>query len=224
MATVSEQAPPGDAADPRPAAIDLQSPLSLRTSFRFPLQSALSRREIVWGAVLLVALPGVGWLLNMGHRIQMVHRMQHGLPAWPAWTGYRALLRHGAITFAGMAYWHAPGGAVLLASALPGWRWLLVPGALLTLAGTMAVPGYMTHYCRDFDVREVFSPLLALRRIREAGGAYWRAWGVALAALGCSLLGLLGLGLFFFVTSVWFWQVAGFSFATVFTARHRLRG
>ena len=58
--------------------IDLSTPLSLASSFRFPLQSAESRREIAWGALLLVLLPGIGWFLNMGHRIVVVHRMQHG--------------------------------------------------------------------------------------------------------------------------------------------------
>ncbi len=32
--------------------IDLSTPLSLASSFRFPLQSPESRREIAWGAVL----------------------------------------------------------------------------------------------------------------------------------------------------------------------------
>ena len=46
---------------------------------------------------------------------------------------------------------------------------------------------------------------------------------VALCALALSFVGLL-FGLFFLVTSVWFWQVAGFSFATVFTQEFELRG
>jgi hypothetical protein len=39
----------------------------------------------------------------------------------------------------------------------------------------------------------------------------------------CSFLGLLAFGIGFLLTSVWFWQVAGFSFATVFTETFRLR-
>src|SRR5947207_6445747 len=79
--------------------IGLSTPLSLASSFRFPLQSAESRREIAWGALLLVLLPGIGWFLNMGHRIVVVHRMQHGEPPWPAWKNYPQLLGHGLITF-----------------------------------------------------------------------------------------------------------------------------
>ena len=37
-----------------------------------------------------------------------------------------------------------------------------------------------------------------------------------------SFVGLLGLGVGFLVTSVWFWQVAGYSFGTVFSQRFDL--
>lgn len=56
----------------------------------------------------------------------------------------------------------------------------------------------------------------------EGGPAYWHAWAIALSALVLSFLGLLALGVGFLVTSVWFWQVAGFSFARVFTRRFAL--
>src|SRR3954447_8705682 len=97
--------------------IDLSTPLSLRSAFLFPLQSRLARREILWGALLL-CVPIVGWLLNMGHRIAMTRRMQQGLPAWPAWCHYRLLLYHGTVTFLGMAEYHAP--AVIC--GLAAWR------------------------------------------------------------------------------------------------------
>src|SRR2546425_1853628 len=80
----------------------------------------------------------------------------------------------------------------------------------------------MSHYCRRFDAREVFHPARALRRVWQGGNAYWHAWGITLAALAVSFVGLLGLGLGFLVTSVWFWQVAGYSFGTVFSQRFDL--
>lgn len=170
----------------------------------------------------MLFLPGIGWLLNMGHRIQMVHRMQHGLSAWPAWTDPRQLLRHGLVTVLGMIYWHLPGATAIAIGVWSRQTIVIILGALLFVAGTVAVPGYMTHYCREFSVREVFSPLLAIRRIRGAGLAYWHAWSIALSALLLSFVGLLGFGALFFVTSVWFWQVAGFSFASVFTQTYAL--
>lgn len=195
--------------------IALGTPLSLRTSFAFPLQSPASRREVLIGGALLL-VPFIGWLLNMGHRIQMVHQMQHGRPAWPAWHGWGRLFLNGLITWLGMIYYYAP-SLLLVAWAWhggPGLAW--VPAALLFLAATVAIPGYMSHYCRAFDPREIFDPFRALLRVAQGGRAYWHAWAIALSALALSFLGLLAFGFGFLVTSVWFWQVAGFSFATVF--------
>lgn len=190
--------------------VDLNTPLSIDSSFRFPLQNQRARREVLWGAVLLVLLPGVGWLLNMGHRIQMVHRMQNGLDPWPSWQNYSGLLRDGSVTFLGMLYYYTPG---FLLWYLKGFWW----GFPLLVAATLAIPGYMTNYCKRFDYREIFNPLKAFSRALYGGAGYWRAWAIALRALALSFVGLpFGLG--FLVTSVWFWQVAGFSFASVFSA------
>ncbi len=80
----------------------------------------------------------------------------------------------------------------------------------------------MSHYCYTLDAREIFNPLIALRRVFQGGLLYWRAWAIALTALCLSFTGLLVFGLGFLLTSVWFWQVAGFAFASVFTQRFRL--
>ena len=193
----------------------------MRTSFRFPLQSAAARREVLIGGLLLL-IPGIGWLLNMGHRIQMVHQMMHGQSAWPAWHGYGQLLKHGVITFAGMLYYYFPAlvcGAVAFYS---GSNLLAVISLASFIAATMAIPVYMSHYCREFDSREIFNPWRACSRVFESGSAYWHAWLIALAALAMSFAGLLLLGIGFLFTSVWFWQVAGFSFATTMSRQHAL--
>jgi hypothetical protein len=167
--------------------IDLVTPLSLKSAFLFPIQSRDSRREVIWGGLLLL-LPFLGWLLNMGHRMAMTHRMQHGQSAWPAWRRYGSLLRHGVVTFLGMVEYFAPA----VACGAIGWRIqsvsLLVIAAVLWIVATMAVPGYMTHYCYSLDAREVFNPFRALRRVLEGGRAYWHAWLIVLAALGPSFL------------------------------------
>jgi hypothetical protein len=201
--------------------IDLRTPLRLRTAFAFPLQTRDSRREVLIGAALLL-LPGLGWLLNMGHRIQMVHNMQAGRSPWPAWRGYGRLLKLGTVTCLGMVEYYLPAVAAGFLAARHDSTALLVVAALLGAGATVAIPGYMSHYCRRFDAREVFDPARALRRVREGGRGYWHAWGITLTALAVSLVGLLGLGVGFLVTSVWFWQVAGFSFATVFSQRFDL--
>ena len=199
--------------------IDLQTPLDLRSSFAFPLQSARARREVLIGAALLL-IPFVGWLLNMGHRVMMVHRMLHGEPAWPSWRNFGELLRHGLVTFGGMVFYYAPGAALVLLARAADLPALAVVGGALMAAATLAIPGYMTHYCLAFDPAEIYNPARALRRALEDGPAYWRAWAIALTALALSFLGLLALGVGFLVTSVWFWQVAGFSFARAFSQRY----
>jgi hypothetical protein len=202
--------------------IDLSTPLRLSTAFRFPFQSSIPRREVAIGALWLF-VPIVGWILNMGHRIAMTHRMQHGLPAWPAWTDYPALLKHGTTTFLGMVEYHLPSILCELAARSFEIHALHFVGAGLWIVATVAVPGYMSHYCFTLDPREVFDPLRAMRRVLEGGRAYWRAWSIALAVLICAFLGLAAFGVGFLFTSVWFWQIAGFSFATVFTDVFRLR-
>lgn len=196
--------------------INLSCPLRISSAFRFPLQSEIARREVLIGALWLL-VPIVGWVLNMGHRIEMVHRMQHGQPAWPAWANKCQLLRDGMVTLLGMIEYHAP--AVIF--GLAAWYWempfLFIPAGLLWIIATLAVPGYMSHYCFARDASEVFNPLKAMRRVFETGAGYWHAWLIALSALLLSFAGLLVFGLGFLVTSVWFWQVAGFSFATQFT-------
>ena len=201
--------------------IDLRTPLGLRSAFAFPLQTREGRKEIFIGAALLL-LPVIGWLLNMGHRVQTIHNLQMGVAPWPAWRQYGRLLRYGTVTFLGMVAYQLP---AILCGAMAWQRGSTMLGILavgLSAVAIVAVPGYMSHYCVRFDAREVFNPVTALRRVRQGGRAYWHAWLIALAALTVSLLGLLGFGVGFLVTSVWFWQVAGFSFATVFSQRFDL--
>ena len=140
---------------------DLDTPLSVRASLWFPLQSPQSRREVLIGAAWLL-VPVVGWLMNMGHRIRMVHNLQHGRPAWPAWSDPADLLKHGAITFLGMAYYGLPGVGLGAYGAWAGQSWALVAGGILLMAAVVAIPGYMSHYCRAFDPAEIFNPFLAL--------------------------------------------------------------
>ncbi|MFK7922913.1 MAG: hypothetical protein AB8H47_13195 [Bacteroidia bacterium] len=52
-----------------------------QTAFRFPLQHDLAKKEITIGALWLL-VPVIGWLLNMGHRIMLVHQMQKGSPGY----------------------------------------------------------------------------------------------------------------------------------------------
>ncbi|MFK7988874.1 MAG: DUF4013 domain-containing protein [Sandaracinaceae bacterium] len=201
--------------------IDLRHPLTLRNSLRFPLQSAGSRRDIVIGGLWLL-VPVVGWLMNMGHRVRVVHRMHRGETPWPAWEQPGELLKHGLYTFAGMAWYGWPGVSAMVLGAWLELSWLAGLGFVLWALAVVAIPGYMSHYCKEYDPREIFDPFRALRRVGQGGVAYWKAWSIVIPAMLGSFLGLLAAGVGFVFTSVYFWQVAAFSFATVFTQRFDL--
>ncbi len=203
---------------------DLRGPLTLARAWRFPLQSPASRRDL-WIGGLWLLVPVVGWLMNMGHRIRVVHRLHRGEAPWPAWDAPGELLRHGLITFLGMACYGAPGVLLLAVSrVLPVSlaRPVVALGLLLTLLAVIAIPGYMSHYCREFDPREIFDPSRALRRVVQGGRPYLHAWAIVLPTMLASCVGLLAFGIGFLWASVWFWQVAAFCFASVFTQRFDL--
>ena len=201
--------------------IDLNTPLSIRSSFLFPLQSAANRRDVAIGALWLL-VPFVGWLLNMGHRINFVHNMMHGRDPVPAWRGYRQLLRHGAMTFLGMLYYYSPVFVFVTLYFYFPYPLLAAAGVICFLVATILIPGYMSHYCVAFDARDMFNVRRSFSHVFASGRAYWHAWLIAICALVLSFLGLLAFGIGFLFTSVWFWQVAGFSFASVMAQQHSL--
>jgi hypothetical protein len=187
--------------------IVLETEINFDSALNFPMQHALARREVLIGAFLLL-LPGIGWILNMGHRIQMVHEMMHDRSPWPSWKNFPKLFWHGLITFIGMLEYNLPtfGFGYLGITDSPLW---FVPAVLCFILAAIAIPGYMSHYCLNFEVSEIFNPFKALKRVHQGGKEYWRAWKFVLVFLFFSPIG-------FYYTSVWFWQSAGFSFARVF--------
>lgn len=217
----SEEAMSEPTAHPKKLALSLRDPLTFGNSLRFPLQSPESRRDLLIGGLWLF-VPVVGWLLNMGHRVRVVHRMQNGAYPWPAWGAPLELLKHGALTFLGMMLYGFPGVTLMGVGA---WFRIVpvgVAGAVLWLAAVVAIPGYMSHYCKAYDPREIFDPVRALGRVRQGGIAYWKAWALVVPIMLLSFAGLLFFGVGFNFTSVWFWQSAAFSFGTVFTQTFRL--
>ncbi|NQZ02763.1 MAG: hypothetical protein HRT45_19040, partial [Bdellovibrionales bacterium] len=157
-----------------------------------------------------------------GHRIAFVHKMQHQRHPWPSWQNYRDLLKNGGITFVGMIFYYLPGSVLVFAGLYSDSLLLILAGGLLIGLATIAIPGFMSHYCKEFDPSEIFNPFIALKRVFQGGRMYWKAWCIALTALALSFIGLLFFGIGFLLTSVWFWQTAGYSFANVFSNRFEL--
>lgn len=194
--------------------ITVTSELTLRNAFLFPIQNAASRRELLIGAALLL-VPGVGWVLNMGHRLRLVHEMLHDRDPWPAWHRPLTLFFNGLLTTLLIGISHVPAAvaaALALSLDIP-WLLLLVP--ILLAPALYVLPGFMTAYAHQYDSRALLQPTAAINRVRSGGRMYAKAWLIAFSAAMISFAGLLGLGIGFLVTSVWFWQVAAFCFAHV---------
>ena len=201
--------------------IDLNAPLTLANAFRFPLQNAAARRDLLIGGCILF-IPVVGFMLNMGYRLHVVHNLQQGKSPWPGWHSPIELLKHGAIATLAIVAYHLPAVACLLA----WWNFnvplLAIAGGILWAAATFTLPGFMTFYCIRFDAREVCNPVRAVQRALSGGRPYLHAWGIGICGVLLSFTGILALGVGFAFTSVWFWQVAAFCFANVFSEQHQL--
>lgn len=202
--------------------ITIESDLTFRNAFLFPIQNASARRELLWGAVLLL-LPGVGWLLNMGHRLGLVHRMLRRDTPWVGWRGtYQQSLWRGLLTTIVIAFFHVPAVVfIVFWSRTSNGAFLLAAAPILTLC-LYVLPGFMTFYAVRFDPKVLISPRIAIVRVLGAGPLYFKAWLIGLTAVILSFGGLLAFGIGFLITSVWFWQVAAFSFANALSRQYNL--
>ena len=199
---------------------------SLRECFEFPLSTAEARRDVLLGGSLLFLL-FIGWIINLGHRLDVVYRVYHDEP--PYFRGFApwgSTFRRGLLAFAAIALYLAP--AVLLAGATAALRlqgrsplaWLTGSLALASfLVAIYALPGGMTYNAAFNDISYLYRPDKALRRALDGGAAYLRAWAIAIAAISLTPLGFLALGIGFFYSSVWAWSVVGYAFSRALVFR-----
>jgi hypothetical protein len=194
-------------------AIDRSRRPGLRESFRFPVSTAAARHDLLVGGTVLLC-PPIGWVLNMGHRLDVVYRVYHddrpyyrGFTPWPH-TFLRGLKAATAIlTYLSPALLFG-----LLAGLSSNLGWLIPSGIFFVLA-IYILPGGMTYNAALNDISYLYRPDRALLRAVEGGAAYLHAWLISLTAIALSFLGILGLGIGFFYTSVWAWMVVGYAFS-----------
>lgn len=203
--------------------IDLRTKLSFRNAIMFPIQNKSGIHDILIGGILL-CVPFFGWILNMGHRIAYVRKMQNGKTPFPSWSNWRQLFYDGGITFIGMLFYLLPGSIFLTLGYLYSFWFFYLIGGVLFAFGVVVIPGYMTHYCWNKSVGEIFRPGLVVKRVFRMGPHYWKAWSIVIPTMLLSFLGLLIFGIGFLFTSVWFWQTAGYSFANAFTNFYLRKG
>ena len=190
-----------------------KAPPTFQESFRFPLSTLQARRDLIVGGTLLILLP-IGWILNMGHRLDVVYRIYHDEPPYyQGFTPYRkTFLRGLKATLAIIIYLSPSAICAFLAKSydfMPLWG---ATGFLFLLA-IYVLPGGMTYNAAFHDIRYLYRPDRALLRAIEGGRNYMWAWVIALSAISLSFLGLLIIGIGFFYTSVWAWMVVGYAFS-----------
>ena len=203
-----------------PDPIDRSKPPGLLESFWFPLSTPAARADLLVGGTALLLLLPIGWVLNMGHRLDVVYRIFHDKP--PYYGGFspwsETLVRGLRATIAILIYLSP---SMLCAGGVArGVSWLAVPAVLLFAIAIYVLPGGMTYNAAHNDIAYLYRPDRALRRALAGGRAYLQAWGIALLAITLSLVGVLALGVGFFYTSVWAWMVVGYAFSRALSLRH----
>jgi len=202
--------------------------LTFGVAFRFPLATPEARRDLVIGALLLFLLL-IGWILNLGNRLNVVARLHRDDP--PYFRGFRPWTQtfaRGCVSACAISAYLFP-AAASFALAYVAWQAGSPPLSFgLTAAGTGAfvlavftLPGCMTVYAVERDPAVLRHPILAFRRAWDRRAAYLHAWAIGLTAILLSFLGLLLAGIGFFFTSVWAWTVVGYAFTIAMYTEER---
>jgi hypothetical protein len=213
----------------RAPATHLPERLTVRDAFLFPVASAEARRDLLIGGLLL-ALLLIGWILNLGNRLNVVARLS--ADDRPYFRGFRPLgdtFRRGCISFTTIASYLAP-AAVLAVLSL----WFFhansparyACGALAFAAfclGVFTLPGCMTVYAVEGDASVLRRPVAAFGRAWRYRRTYLFAWWIALLSVFLSFFGLLAGGVGFVFTSVWAWEVVGYAFTMALYGAGRSR-
>ena len=214
----------------------VKAQLTLKSCYAFPLSSPQARRDLIFGSLLLYTLL-IGWIFNLGHRLDVVHRAFHGqAPIFRGFTPLGRTFKRGLQAFLAIGIYLTP------ALTCFGLSYLLYPhefcylvtllAAFLFLMAIYSLPGGMTYNAAFHEIAYLYRPDKALKRASQAGRPYLKAWLIGLSAILLSLLTLsLGLVIFdqpqstadwiacvfamelFFIVSVWAWNVVGFAFS-----------
>lgn len=205
--------------------------LSFRDAFVFPVASPEGRRDILIGGLLVIFLLFIGWILNLGNRLNVVRRIYtNDTPFFRGFAPWWLTFQRGLVSFAAISLYLAPAifsGAIavlLKFRSHESLHWLFaVLSAVLFVIGVFTLPGCMTVYACEGDPKVLRHPLQAFQRAWRHRKTYAKAWRISLAAVSLSILGLLGLGVGFVFTSVWAWEVVGYVFTiAMYAPSHEL--
>ncbi len=194
--------------------------LTWSDAFRFPVSTPQARRDIITGGLIVVVFLLVGWILNLGNRLNVVARLYRGEePVFRGFSPWVHTFRRGCVSFAAIALYLSPSAlfaaiAILLKThgmELPHWPFALASALAFGLA-VFTLPGGMTVYACEADLTVLRDPRRAFQRAWNQRGPYLKAWRISILSVALSLLGLLVFGIGFAFTSVWCWEVVGYAF------------
>ena len=204
-----------------PTKINPKTPPTFRESFSFPIATLQARKDLFFGGTALLLLP-IGWILNMGHRLDVVYRIYHNKP--PYYRGfkpYRQTFLRGLKATLAISIYLSPSVMFASLAYLYTLSFLWVVASLFFVLAIYILPGGMTYNAAFHDIRYLYRPDRALMRAIEGGRNYMWAWVIAMSAVLLSFFGLLGLGIGFLYTSVWAWMVVGYVFSRALSLRSK---
>lgn len=206
---------------------DFPSRLDWKDAFLFPISTADARRDVFIGGTLILLLWPIGWILNLGNRLNVVARLHAGrAPFFTGFRPWRFTFARGcvsaatitsylspAIALAALSYYQYATGATRSAVALSA-----AASAAAFVLAVFTLPGCMTVYAVEGDASVLRDPLRAFRRAWSRRTIYLRAWAIAFASVVLSFAGILGAVVGFLYTSVWSWEVVGYAFTVAMYA------
>jgi hypothetical protein len=195
--------------------------LSWKDAFLFPVGTPEGRRDVFIGGLAILCLLPIGWVLNLGARLDVVQRLYHNdKPFFRGFRPWRRTFVRGCVSAATILCYLLP--SLLLADFaffgyLRQWQASIVASlAIAALAafvvGVFTLPGCMTVYACEGDAAVLRRPVQAFRRALAHRHLYFKAWGISLSAVALSFFGLLALVVGFIFASVWSWEVVGYAF------------
>src|SRR5262249_23634017 len=173
------------------------------------------------GGTLILFLGRVGWVLNLGNRLNVVARLHAGRS--PYFTGFRpwtSTLMRGCISASAIATYLSPAAAFGALAYYAHAKTVAPPivailGAASAATMVLAVftlPGCMTVFAGEGDATRFRDSVRAFCRVWLRRHVYLRAWAIALVSVSLSFVGVLGALIGFLYTSVWSWDVVGYAF------------
>ena len=203
------------------AGAGLPDGLSWKDAFLFPVGTPEARYDVIIGGLAIIFLLPIGWILNLGARLDVVQRLhQNDKPFFRGFQPWRRTFVRGCISAATIFSYLFP-FLVLATLAFVAYRreWSAAVFSLLALAafgafvlGVFTLPGCMTVYACEGDPSVLRRPVQAFRRAFEHREIYLKAWRISLSAVVLSFFGILLLGIGFIFASVWSWEVVGYAF------------